>query len=325
MDIINYPENEKPKRWTHLTLALGNFDGLHRGHMKLVEQVQRRSNENGMAAAVLYFDPHPSRIVRPDKAPRILMTNAQKLEEFSRLGIDLAAIVRFTTGLSHWKPEKFVQEILVAWLRVSEVWVGANFLFGHNRAGNFSLLRSLGIKHGFKVEKIDSVRYKDFVVSSTRVRRLVDEGRVDEAGALLGHHYYIDGEVVVGAGRGRIQGCPTANLSTKNEVVPTNGVYAATIMLDGAIRPAVTNIGVRPTASESLKLIYSTTTATFTERPCALLLSRNYGTSKLFRPVARSSNKFLQIASEPGRCLTVFHCNILNSDYGWDCARFEVA
>ena len=247
MDIINYPENEKPKRWTHLTLALGNFDGLHRGHMKLVEQVQRRSNENGMAAAVLYFDPHPSRIVRPDKAPRILMTNAQKLEEFSRLGIDLAAIVRFTTGLSHWKPEKFVQEILVAWLRVSEVWVGANFLFGHNRAGNFSLLRSLGIKHGFKVEKIDSVRYKDFVVSSTRVRRLVDEGRVDEAGALLGHHYYIDGEVVVGAGRGRIQGCPTANLSTKNEVVPTNGVYAATIMLDGAIRPAVTNIGVRPT------------------------------------------------------------------------------
>ena len=247
MDIINYPENEKPERWTHLTLALGNFDGLHRGHMKLVEQVQRRSNENGMAAAVLYFDPHPSRIVRPDKAPRILMTNAQKLEGFSRLGIDLAAIVRFTTGLSHWKPEKFVQEILVAWLRVSEVWVGANFLFGHNRTGNFSLLRSLGIKHGFKVEKIDSVRYKDFVVSSTRVRRLIDEGRVDEAGALLGHHYYIDGEVVVGAGRGRIQGCPTANLSTKNEVVPTNGVYAATIMLDGAIRPAVTNIGVRPT------------------------------------------------------------------------------
>ena len=247
MDIINYPEDAKPERWTHLTLALGNFDGLHRGHMKLVERVRRRSNEKGMTAAILTFDPHPSRIVRPDKAPRLLMTNAQKFEGFARVGIDLAAIVRFTTGLSHWKPDKFVQKLLVDWLRVSEVWVGANFLFGHDRAGNFSLLRSLGNQYGFQVEKIDSVRYKEFVVSSTRVRRLVNEGRVDEAGALLGHHYYIDGEVVVGAGRGRIQGCPTANLRTENEVVPTNGVYATTVMLDGIIRPAVTNVGVRPT------------------------------------------------------------------------------
>ena len=258
MDIINYPETAKPDRWTHLTLALGNFDGLHRGHVKLVEQVQRRSTEKRMAAAVLYFDPHPSRIVRPDKAPRLLMTNAQKLEGFSRLGIDLAAIVRFTTGLSHWKPDKFVQEILVDWLRVSEVWVGANFLFGHNRAGNFSLLRSLGNKYGFNVENIDSVRYKEFVVSSTRVRRLIEKGRVDEAGALLGHHYYIDGEVVVGDGRGRIQGCPTANLITENEVVPTNGVYATTVMLDGTIRPAVTNVGVRPTFGPGGKRVIET-------------------------------------------------------------------
>ena len=104
------------------------------------------------------------------------------------------AVVRFTAELSHWEPETFVRTVLVEWLHVAEVWVGANFLFGHDRAGNFSVLRSLGARYGFRAEKIDPVRYKDFVVSSTRIRRLVAEGRVDEAGALLGHHYFIDGD-----------------------------------------------------------------------------------------------------------------------------------
>ena len=110
------------------------------------------------------------------------------------------AFVRFTRELSLWDPEMFVRTVLVEWLHVAEVWVGANFLFGHERAGTFSVLRTLGARYGFRAEKIDPVRYKDFVVSSTRVRRLVSEGRVDEAGALLGHHYFIDGTVVRGAG-----------------------------------------------------------------------------------------------------------------------------
>ena len=116
--------------------------------------------------------------------------------------------------------------MLVEWLRVAEVWVGADFLFGRDRSGNFTLLRSLGAQYGFRAEKIDPIRYKDFVVSSTRIRRLVGEGRVDEAGALLGHHYAIDGTVVEGAKRGRELGFPTANLSTANELIPPHGVYA---------------------------------------------------------------------------------------------------
>jgi len=127
------------------------------------------------------------------------------------------------------------------------VWVGANFLFGHERAGNFTLLRALGAQYGFKTEKIDPVRYKDFVVSSTRVRRLVAEGRVDEAGALLGRHVFIDGVVVKGAGRGRELGIPTANLDTENELLPPHGVYATSVTIDGVIHPGVTNIGLRPT------------------------------------------------------------------------------
>jgi riboflavin kinase/FMN adenylyltransferase len=131
------------------------------------------------------------------------------------------------------------------------VWVGANFLFGHDRAGNFSMLRSLGARYGFRTEKIDPVRYKDFVVSSTRIRRLISEGRVDEASALLGHPYSIDGTVVAGDQRGRQIGFPTANLATENELIPPNGVYAAIVRLDGVIYPAVTNVGVRPTFGDS--------------------------------------------------------------------------
>jgi riboflavin kinase/FMN adenylyltransferase len=141
---------------------------------------------------------------------------------------------------------------------VSEVWVGANFLFGHDRAGNFSMLRTLGARYGFRAEKIDPVRYKEFVVSSTRIRRLISEGRVDEAGALLGHPYAIDGTVTPGDGRGRTLGFPTANLVTENELLPPNGVYATTVRLDGVIYPSVTNIGVRPTFGDEGRTVVET-------------------------------------------------------------------
>ena len=247
MDIIHYPEDPCPAQWVQTILALGNFDGLHRGHAKIVECVRRRALKSSATAAVLTFDPHPPRVIRPDKAPALLMTLDQKLGCLADAGIDGAAVVRFTKEMYRWEPEAFVFSVLVEWLDVSEVWVGANFLFGHDRRGNFSLLRSLGTRYGFRVEKIDPVRYKEFVVSSTRIRRLVSEGEVDEAGALLGHHYFINGEVVKGANRGRMHGFPTANLSTKNEILPLDGVYAATVTVDGTFHPAVTNVGRRPT------------------------------------------------------------------------------
>ncbi len=247
MDLIHFPEDSRPPRWQHPVLALGNFDGLHRGHMKIIERVRRVADERGGTSVVMTFDPHPPRIVRPDKAPPLLMTKAQRLEALERAGVEGVAVVRFTHELSQWDPETFVRSVLVEWLHVAEVWVGANFLFGHDRAGNFSMLRALGARYGFRAEKIDPVRYKDFVVSSTRIRRLIAEGRVDEAGALLGHPYTIEGTVVEGDRRGRQIGFPTANLATANELLPPNGVYATAVRLDGVIYPAVTNVGVRPT------------------------------------------------------------------------------
>src|SRR5262245_37242057 len=251
MDVIHFPEDARPPRWTQPVLALGNFDGLHRGHRKILDRVKRVAGEHGATSVVMTFDPHPPRVVRPDKAPPLLMTKAQKLEAIAATGIQGAAIVRFTTELSQWDPEMFVRTVLVDWLHVAEVWVGANFLFGHDRAGNFSMLRALGARYGFRAEKIDPVRYKDFVVSSTRVRRLISEGRVDEAGALLGHQYSIDGTVMRGDQRGRAIGFPTANLCTENELLPPNGVYATTARVADVVYPSVTNVGTRPTVDPS--------------------------------------------------------------------------
>ena len=237
----------------HPVLALGNFDGLHRGHLKIIERVRRGAAEHGGTPMAMTFDPHPSRVVRPDKAPTLLMTKEQRLEALEHAGIKAVAVVRFTTELSQWDPEMFVRTVLVEWLRVSEVWVGANFLFGHDRGGNFSTLRTLGQRYGFRADKIDPVRYKEFVVSSTRVRRLVAEGRMDEAGALLGHQYYIDGVVVEGKRRGRELGFPTANLKTDNDLLPPNGVYATTTTIDGIVHPSISNIGLRPTFGDTTK------------------------------------------------------------------------
>lgn len=246
MQLATFPD-DPPPRWHSPVLALGNFDGLHRGHMKIIDRVRQRAGERAGTPLAMTFDPHPPRVLRPDKAPALLMTREQKLEALGRSGMQGVALVRFTHELSQWDPEMFVRTVLVDWLHVSEVWVGANFLFGHQRAGTFSVLRSLGSRFGFRAEKIDPVRYKDFVVSSTRVRRLVGEGRVDEAGALLGHHYFIDGSVVTGAGRGRELGVPTANISTPNELVPPAGVYATLLTVDDIVLPSVTNVGMRPT------------------------------------------------------------------------------
>jgi len=177
----------------------------------------------------------------------LLMTMAQKVEVLGRAGVKGVAVVRFSREIASWDPETFVRLVLHDWLGVVEVWVGANFVFGHDRAGNVTRLRQLGAGYGFRAEAIEPVRYKEFVVSSSRARRLVLEGRVEDAAALLGRDYFMDGIVVHGLQRGRTLGFPTANLDTENELLPPNGVYATLATLDGVEYPSVTNIGVRPT------------------------------------------------------------------------------
>ena len=250
MIVLHFPDDQRPSHWYHSVLALGNFDGMHRGHQALIDGVRGRAAERGGTAVAMVFDPHPPQVLRPDKAAPLLMTLDQKLAAFERAGLGGVAIVRFTKELSRWEPEAFVETVLIGWLHVAEVWVGENFLFGRDRTGTFTLLRALGEDKGFRTEKIDSVFYKDFVVSSTRIRHLIAEGRVDEAAALFGHHYTIEGVVVRGDGRGRELGVPTANLLTENALPPARGIYATQAQVGGVWHAAVTSVGVRPTIGD---------------------------------------------------------------------------
>jgi riboflavin kinase/FMN adenylyltransferase len=249
---VSYYPDDAPPNWFQPVAALGNFDGLHRGHLKLVERVQQQAAARGGTPVAVMFEPHPPRVLRPDKAPPLLMTLDQKIAAFERAGIQHLVLVRFTPELSRWEPEQFVARVLIDWLRVTEVWVGENFLFGRDRSGTFTLLKAIGSDRGFRVDCIDPVRYKDFVVSSTRIRRLVSEGRVDEAAALLGRHYTLDGQVVRGAARGRALGFPTANLTTANELLPAYGIYVTVATVDRVMYPSVTSVGIRPTIGDGL-------------------------------------------------------------------------
>jgi len=249
MFVAHFPSDPSP-RWIRPVSALGNFDGVHRGHQRILDHVKRQAALCGGVPVVVTFDPHPPRVVRPEKAPRLLMSLAQKLEAFERAGVQHVAVVHFTPEMARWEPEAFVDAVLVNWLGVAEVCVGANFLFGRDRLGTFTLLKALGEDRGFRVDCLEPVRYKDFVVSSTRVRHLIGEGRVDEAAALLGHHYFLDGVVVHGEKRGRELGFPTANLQTTNELLPAYGIYATMARVNGVPYRGVTSVGVRPTLTD---------------------------------------------------------------------------
>jgi riboflavin kinase/FMN adenylyltransferase len=247
---VRYVQDSPPPGWPAPVAALGNFDGMHRGHQALIDQVRQRAAAIGGTPVAVIFEPHPAQILRPEKAPPLLMTLDQKLAALEAAGLGGVAIVRFSHEVSRWEPELFVQRVLLDWLRVSEVWVGENFLFGRDRTGTFTLLRALGEDKGFRTEKIDPVLYKDFVASSSRVRRLITEGRVDEAAACLGHPYVITGTVVHGDARGRTLDMPTANLAPDNALLPANGIYATRAESGGVWHPAVTSVGVRPTIGD---------------------------------------------------------------------------
>jgi riboflavin kinase/FMN adenylyltransferase len=248
---VRYVQDSPPPGWPAPVAALGNFDGMHRGHQALLAEVCRRAAAiHGTPVAVI-FEPHPAQVLRPDKAPPLLMTLDQKLAALERAGLGGVAIVRFNHDVSRWEPEAFVERVLLKWLAVAEVWVGENFLFGRDRTGTFTLLRALGQDRGFRTEKIDPILYKDFVASSSRVRRLLSEGRVEEAAACLGHPYIITGTVVRGDGRGRELGVPTANLETRNPLLPAHGIYATRAEVNGVWHPAVTSVGVRPTIGDN--------------------------------------------------------------------------
>jgi riboflavin kinase/FMN adenylyltransferase len=228
-------------------VAIGNFDGVHRGHQAVIGAAVDWARDHGRSALVLTFDPHPSRLFRPDAPPFALSTLDQRMGWCAALGVAGAMVVPFTRALAALSAEAFVADWLVARLAPAHVVTGHDFSFGQGRSGNPARLAELGRVHGFTTRAVAPVTDSGAVVSSTRIRQALEAGRTDEASRLLTRPFTIRGAVVHGDKRGRTIGVPTANMELGAYLRPRFGVYASRVILpDGTVRKAVSNLGVRP-------------------------------------------------------------------------------
>lgn len=234
-----------PRRGAVVTI--GNFDGVHLGHQQILHTVLDRARRTDLLAAVLTFYPHPARVLRPAEAPALLETLEQRLAAIGDEGIDAALVMRFDAELANVAAEDFVRRFLLDTMGAETILVGGNFRFGHRGAGDVKLLGQLGQRWGFAVEIVPPVVENGVVVSSTAIRTAIGDGDVDEARRMLGRPYALEGEIRSGTGQGRKLVVPTLNLTTDQEVLPKNGVYATEVLVEGKSYLAATNVGIRPT------------------------------------------------------------------------------
>ena len=252
--------SELPADFGPSALTIGNFDGVHFGHRRILRRVAEIAREHGWRASVLTFDPHPTRIVAPTRTPALLNSPAERAALMQADGIEQVLILPFTRELAQLSPEDFARHLLVDALGARAVLVGDNFHFGHLQAGNVAVLSELGRKLGFETEIVPAVRYRGRMVSSSGVRELIRSGNVALADRFLTHPYWIEGDVVSGRGVGSKQTVPTLNLSTTAEVIPGRGVYITRThdAAGGRRWNSVTNVGYRPTFGVSNELSIET-------------------------------------------------------------------
>lgn len=234
----------------HTSAGIGNFDGIHLGHKKIIDAAKRRSRENSTRSCVITFNPHPQKVLgRKDLS--LIFPLEKRFEMLEATGIDAVVCLNFTRELSKVSAENFIKDILLDRLKIKDIVVGPGFSFGHRRKGNVDLLRSMGETHGFNTVVAEVARVDDQVVSSSAIRKLVRDGEISEANRFFGYDYYIEGVVVEGERRGRKLGFPTVNLDTEWEILPRPGVYATYVRLPDGFHESITNIGIRPTFEES--------------------------------------------------------------------------
>jgi len=231
--------------------ALGAFDGIHLAHAKILDTAVERARALGVSAVACTFDPHPTAVLRPERAPASIGTLEENLARIAERGLDATLVIPFTREFSHMEAEAFVDEVLGKTLGVREVVVGFNHTFGSGARGTAVLLRELGAHRGFVTHVLPPLQVNGLTVSSSVIREALREGDVELAGALLGRPYSVTGTVQRGAGRGRTLGFPTANLKPDRALALAGGVYAAHARWDGRRADAVVNIGVRPTFEET--------------------------------------------------------------------------
>jgi len=231
-------------------ITVGTFDGVHRGHRRVLEELRRHAAAAGRPAVVVTFHPHPLRVVRPEAAPRLLTTPAEKRDLLAETGVEYAVFLPFTQAMARLTPREFVQDILIGRLQLAHLVVGYDHAFGRDRSGGIDTLRELGAEFGFPVDVVSAVELDGTVVSSTRIRRALREGDVVTAAAALGRPYAVRGVVVRGDGRGRTLGFPTANIQVDDpdKLLPLEGIYAvrAALRRHGYV-DGVLHLGPRPT------------------------------------------------------------------------------
>ncbi len=247
MKVIDGIENIKAN-FPYPVLTIGNFDGVHLGHQAIFKMRAERAKKKNGTSIVFTFEPHPLRIIAPERAPKLLTPFKDKVALIKNSGIDVIICVNFTKDFAHIKADDFVKNFLSKTIGAKEIFIGSNYRFGKNRKGSPELLKKLGKECGFKLTIIDEIELNKVTLSSSKIRTLIAKGRIEEASVFLGRHYSVIGIVIEGAKRGKnLLNIPTANIATFNELLPKDGVYAVTVDLDGKLYGGAANIGSNPT------------------------------------------------------------------------------
>ena len=230
-------------------VTIGNFDGVHKGHREIMRRVVEIGRTRGLTPTVLTFDPHPARVLAPDRAPKLIMTIPQRLQGLEHEGIEAALVFPFSLEFAKLSPEEFVEQILAKALNARCVLVGEDFRFGFRQAGNIETLGILGKGYGFDLQPVPAITGGGDRISSSRIRSLVAGGQVSKACRIMGMPFALEGRVVSGQGIGSKKTVPTLNLAPENELLPKVGVYASRTRDEdsGATWQSITNVGYRPT------------------------------------------------------------------------------
>lgn len=240
-----------PKSVAAPVLTIGNFDGVHLGHQEIFRKVVQRARQISGTSIVLTFDPHPLKILAPDRCPPLLTPTAKKLSLMETCHLDFVVCLPFTRELADLGPGDFVERILLGTFGMQEIYVGYDFAFGKGRSGTIELLQELGERHSFMVHISSPITVQGRIVSSSSIRQWIQQGQMEEAALLLGRLYSLVGTVVEGYQKGRELGFPTANVGLTYEVIPARGVYAVQVEWRGRRYDGVANIGVNPTFGRS--------------------------------------------------------------------------
>ncbi len=252
MEIIRGLEDLK-ESYPNTVITIGNFDGLHLGHQKIIQTVLQESEDINGTSMVVTFDPHPMKVLAPEREIKLLTTPQERERLIRTMGIHVLLCITFNEEFSQLMPDDFIGDILVKKINTKKVIVGQNYAFGKARKGTTELLRRRGRKYGFNVKVVRHAKFNGEVVSSSKIRNFLSKGQVFEASTFLGRAYTIEGNVIKGAGRGeKLLHIPTANITTPNELVPKEGVYAVKIGIKNDFFDGVANIGKKPTFGDAV-------------------------------------------------------------------------